>query len=397
MIEARLARHLKVAGLISTLSLGLVACVGDEGTDGSAGPEGPAGPAGPAGPQGPGEEVTPPVPGAVYTLSNDATFNAVFAFDRAADGTLTSRDVYLTGGTGTGGGLGNANALVLSQTKQMMVAANPGDSSISMLKLDPDRSLTLISKIASGGIRPVSVATFDDLVYVVNAGDATRAANISGFRIDDFGLTPLVGSTRPLSAANPAPAQISFTPGGDFLVVSEKGTNKIDTYAVTDGIAGPLNAQTSAGATPFGFTFSAAGQLIVSEAAGGAAGASTASSYTMSTSGTITPVSSAIASTQSAACWAAVAGNHVFMSNTASDTLSSYEIGATGSLTLVGSGVNATTGRGPTDMAVAGDFLYVLDANAGAMSWFSIAADGTLTAQPDFAGMPSKATGLVAF
>ena len=389
--------RLAVTGLISTLGLGLTGCVGDDGSDGATGPAGPEGPAGPAGPTGPGDEDPPPVPGAVYTLSNDATFNAVFAFDRAADGSLTPRDVYLTGGTGSGSGLGNANALVLSQDKQLLFAVNPGDSSISTLELNPDRSLTLLSKIASGGIRPVSVTTFDDLVYVVNAGNATTAGNISGFRIDDFGLTPIAGSTQPLSAANPAPAQISFTPSGDLLVVSEKATNKIDTYVVTAGVAGSINAQTSAGATPFGFAFSDAGQLIVSEAAGGAAGASTASSYTMSSAGEITPVSSAVPSAQSAACWAAVAGNHVYMSNTGSNNLSSYTIGANGSLALVGSGANAPTGAAPADSAVAEDFLYVLDAGSDAMSWFTIAADGSLTAQPDFTGMPANATGLVAF
>ena len=117
----------------------------------------------------------------------------------------------------------------------------------------------------------------------------------------------------------------------------------------------------------------------------------------MSSAGEITPVSSAVPSAQSAACWAAVAGNHVYMSNTGSNNLSSYTIGANGSLALVGSGANAPTGAAPADSAVAEDFLYVLDAGSDAMSWFTIAADGSLTAQPDFTGMPANATGLVAF
>jgi len=397
MIKARFARCVGVAGLAATLGLG--ACMGDMGADGADGTEGPAGPAGPAGPEGPGAPEDPVPAGAVFTLSNDTTGNAVFGYDRAADGTLTPRDVYLTGGAGTGGGLGNASALVMSSAKKMLFAVNAGDSSISTFALHPDRSLTLMSKIDSGGIKPVSVTTSDDLVYVVNAGDANNPANISGFHIDDFGLTALANSTQPLSIANPGPAQIAFSPDGKLLVVTEKGTNTIDTYVVTSGIAGSINAQASAGVTPFGFAFSAAGQLIVSEAAGGAANASTASSYTMAADGTLTPVSSAIASAQSAACWAVVAGTHVYMSNTGSNDLSSYTIGANGSLTLVGTGSSATTGSGPIDSAVTagGDFLYVLDVKGAAMSWYSIAADGSLAQQPpDFAGMPPHATGLVA-
>ena len=44
-------------------------------------------------------ESTKPV-GAVYVLSNRPTGNAVIAYDRAADGTLTPNGTYPTTGTG---------------------------------------------------------------------------------------------------------------------------------------------------------------------------------------------------------------------------------------------------------------------------------------------------------
>ena len=45
--------------------------------------------------------------GAVYTLTNEASGNAVAVFDRASDGSLTPDGTVPTGGNGTGAGLGS--------------------------------------------------------------------------------------------------------------------------------------------------------------------------------------------------------------------------------------------------------------------------------------------------
>jgi 6-phosphogluconolactonase (cycloisomerase 2 family) len=338
-------------------------------------------------------------PGTVYTESNDASANEVFAYSRGSDGNLAPLGVFATAGTGTGGGLGNSGALAVSPARQVLLAVNAGDSSVSMFEIHADGSLLLVSKIASGGVSPISVTVAGDIVYVVNAGNAATAtaANISGFQIDDVGLAPIPGSTQPLSAANPAPAQIAFTPDGTRLVVTEKATNKIDTYVVTAGVASAPAAQASAGKTPFGVAFDGAGHLIVSEAAGGADGGSTASSYTMASDGELTPVSSAVPSAQSAACWVVVVGSHAYAANTHSNNLSSYAIAATGALTLL-DGAAVATGTAPIDVAAtpAGAFLYAIDAGAQAISWSDVEADGTLVQQPDITGIPPHATGLVA-
>ena len=79
------------------------------------------------------------------------------------------------------------------------------------------------------------------LVYVLNAGGS---ANITAFRLSSAGeLTTLAGSTRPFSAAAPSPAQVEFTPAGDRLVVTEKATNLILTYAVGAGVLGGGDAR----------------------------------------------------------------------------------------------------------------------------------------------------------
>src|SRR4029079_14381215 len=125
---------------------------------------------------------------------------------------------------------------------------------------------------------------YHDLLYVLNAGGS---GNITGFNIGRHGtLTPISGSTRPLSGGATGPAQVQFSPDGDLLVVTEKTTNLIDTYTVDrHGIANGPTTHPSSGATPFGFAFSKRGTLIVSEAIGGTPGLSAVSSYDLDDDG----------------------------------------------------------------------------------------------------------------
>src|SRR5207253_96166 len=106
-------------------------------------------------------------------------------------------------------------------------------------------------------------------LYVLNAGGS---GNISGFTVDNSGrLTPIAGSTQPLSGSNVGPAQVSFSPDGRQLVVTEKTTNLLDVYSVdANGIASGPTTTPSAGGTPFGFAFGHRSDLFVSEAAGSA-------------------------------------------------------------------------------------------------------------------------------
>lgn len=112
-----------------------------------------------------------------------------------------------------------------------------------------DDGLTLVSRILSGGTLPTSLTVHDNLLYVLNAGGS---GNISGFGIgNDDQLVPIAASTRSLSGGATAPAQVSFSPDGHLLVVTEKATNAIDTYVVgADGRAAGPNVQASSGATP---------------------------------------------------------------------------------------------------------------------------------------------------
>src|SRR5690242_13294400 len=165
---------------------------------------------------------------AVYVQTNDATSNEVIAFGRDADGGLASLERFATGGRGTGQPhLPSQSSIVLSDDGRQLLVVNAGSDELSLFAVHND-GLRLCDRVASGGVTPTSVAVSSNRVYVLNNG----TPNIAGFRIDDGQLVELDGSARPLSAADADPAQVSFSADGRTLVVTERGTDSISTYAV---------------------------------------------------------------------------------------------------------------------------------------------------------------------
>jgi 6-phosphogluconolactonase (cycloisomerase 2 family) len=338
--------------------------------------------------------------GAVFTLTNEASGNAVLAFARGADGTLTPAGSFATGGAGTGSGLGSQGALILSKNGRSLYAVNAGSNDVSVLTAD-DHGVSLVSKVQSRGVKPISLTLANDLLYVLNAGDPTHAANIAGFRVGAGGkLTALAGSTRPLSGPAVDPAQIQFSRDGRTLVVTEKATSLIDTYTVgAGGLAAGPNVQPSAGQTPFGFDFDIHGHLIVSDAFGGAPGASALSSYSLTPAGRLRTITPLAPDGQTAACWVVTTtnGRYAYTTNTGSANVSSYTIGPDGALSLL-AGAAGSTGASPTDAALAkgSRYLYTLDSGSHTISAFVVRADGSLDSIPGAAGLPASAVGLAA-
>src|SRR5262249_46490755 len=155
---------------------------------------------------------TQEIVGAVYTMTNDPTDNAVLVFNRAADGSLTAGERFSTGGKGTGGrepdlGLGNAGALALSDDQRLLFVVNPGSDDISVFAVRQE-GLRRLDRVSSGGREPISVTVHGNLVYVLNAGGTVGGSdNISGFVVRRDRLSPLSDSTRPLSADVTSPGQ----------------------------------------------------------------------------------------------------------------------------------------------------------------------------------------------
>jgi 6-phosphogluconolactonase (cycloisomerase 2 family) len=325
--------------------------------------------------------------GAVFTETN-ASANAIEAYAQAGDGTLTPAAAYPTGGSGTGAaGLGSEGALALD--RGWLLAVNAGSNDVSAFRVRGTH-LVLVNRVPSGGTTPNSVTLDHGIAYVLNSGGT---GNISGFRLTHSGLVPLSGATQPLSSATAGAVQVSFTPAGDQLVVSEKGANTIDTYPVDRwGRAGPGTAHASAGAAPFGFAFGRHDSLLVTEA-----GASALSSYQLDPFATVT---ASLLNGQGAACWAAStrSGRLVYTANAATDSISAYSVAWDGSLGLVtpgGATAQLAAGTHPLDEAISRDrTLYVNGGNTGTINAFRINGNGSLTSLGSVSGLPAGFGGL---
>jgi 6-phosphogluconolactonase len=332
----------------------------------------------------------------VYTSTNGAAGNKVLVFDRAGDGSLSPAGSIATGGNGTGGGLGNQGALAVSKGGRFLYVVNAGSDSISTFKLRHG-DLKLADVTPSGGDQPISLTVRRGLLYVLNAGSGTIAGFTSAH---NGGLSPLAGSTEPIGGAGPA--QVEFSTDRRTLVVTNKDTNTIDTFAVgADGTPGPAQSQPSEGDTPFGFGFDKRGHLIVSEAFGGAPGASAVSSYSLDSSGLLTTISPSVPDHEAAACWIAITknGRFAYTTNTGSGSISSYSIDRDGSLGLLEQVAAATgTGSAPTDMAQTSSsrLLFALLPGTGEVASYRVAGDGGLTPVDQAGGVPASASGLAA-
>jgi 6-phosphogluconolactonase (cycloisomerase 2 family) len=336
--------------------------------------------------------------GHVYTLSNAADGNKVIDYRRSANGTLVFENSYATGGNGTGGGLGNQGAVILAG-EDVLLAVNAGSNTISSFRIRPN-GLQLRSTVQSGGMRPVSITEHEGLVYVLNAGGN---GNISGFRLlPNNRLEPIPNSTRPLSVAAPTgPAQISFVRRGQVLVITEKATNTITTYTVNYwGVPGVKHTLTSSSPTPFGFATGRLGNIFVSEAVGGAPGASVLSSYRIHSDGNISLVNGSVGAGQSAACWVVITdnGRYAYTTNTASNNISTFGVNVFNGNLNVSQAISATTEADPIDAALSSrsKYLYVLNGAAKSIDVFEVGFNGSLSPVQTVPGLPMGANGLAA-
>jgi len=322
---------------------------------------------------------------AVFVQTNALEGNAIAAYHRNGDGTLSYLTSYPTGGLGgreDGAGtdpLASQGSLMLVRDAGLLLAVNAGSDTISVFTVNGEQ-LQLTQVLASGGSFPTGFAVHGDLVYVQNGGGQ---GSVSGFRIAGAKLHPIEGSTRTLLLGNtPNPfflastAEVGFTPDGVHLIVTTKTHGTVDVFSV--GPDGRLSAapvkNPAAGPVPFAFLFDGAGRLILNFA-----GTSSLEAFTVNADNTLTPVGAAVSDTQAALCWATPAAGYIYTSNTGSGDVSQFRLAADGSIVLVNA-VAASGIPGVTDSAPAGgQFLYVQSGTSSSVHVFGIGAGGTLT------------------
>lgn len=334
--------------------------------------------------------------GYLYTQSNH-TINQIVCYRQNSDGSLTFKDYYATGGMGTATPLGSQGALAMSQDRKWLFAVNAGNQSITSFMLSADGSLKRADTENSVGQKPVSLCTYGNYVYAVNA----TSSNITGFRVAPTGeLTYIPGSMQSLSGPGVVPAQISFSPNGSYLYVTEKMSNKISVFPVnSNGVAGPGTFIASTGVTPFGFSCARDQYLVVSNATMNTSNAGTCTSYDGIASGNPGPVNSTVANGQTAPCWVTTTyfGRYAFVTNTFSGTISSYYVGPSGNLYLING--SAASGSGPIDICVAENnyYVYVINSLNHTIGWMRRGFLGSLHSIGQTTNVTAHASGLVSY
>ena len=348
--------------------------------------------------------------GAVYVMTNDRRANEIVVYERDSQGRLRENGRALTGGRGSGGGidpLSSQDSLLLSREGRSLFAVNAGSSQISRFFVE-GVDIELVDVVGSRGAMPISLTTHEGLLYVLNSGSRP---NIHGFRLkEDGSLRRLTRSKRFLasdisaSGRSEFPVQVSFSPDGSWLVVTDLETDEIQVFAVgEDGRpADDATRWPSVGGGPFGFDFDSRDHLLVSELFGssprGTARAGAVSSYTVASDGSLELLSRSVDNFQAATCWLVSDGRRsAFTSNTASGTLSRYKVRKSGRLRLRGDdGVEfrfpGAPAALPIDLAITPDgrFLYSLNTGRGTIGMFRVRPNGRLIFLGEAGALPAR-------
>jgi 6-phosphogluconolactonase len=393
--------------------------------------------------------------GAVFMATNDAKNNEVVAFSRDADGKLTEVGRYSTGGVGSGSVEDVAQSVILGTSEaeaspnqygdkaELLFVGNAGSNTISVFRVNAD-GIELVSKVPSGGEKPVSLAVSKGLLYVLNSGEfddrlilrqppmapedvlenctSGQVPQVTGFRVAPDGkLTQIEGSSRLLSGVHPAGcASIGFSRDGSTLIATERiaakfdpatgfGKGEILTYPVrADGTLGAPMTTEPTGNGPYGFTFTESGVMLMAEQNGAVAnpGGGHVTSYKLNPDRTLTRLSGSIPNGATDTCWIVLTDNQKIAFTTSpfeGGAISSYTVDSNGVMTLrhpVASAPdgrdasNDSTGDGLLDVSLSRDnkYLYVLTLDGGINS-FKVNDNATLTPLEKFEVITLKPLG----
>ncbi|WP_443045112.1 lactonase family protein [Streptomyces sp. NBC_00223] len=322
--------------------------------------------------------------GPVFVQTDNPAGNEIVAYRRAADGSLSRRGTFATGGKGgvldgsVVDHLASQDSLVYDCAHHLLFAVNAGSDTVTVFSVDGEK-LHREQVISSGGSFPVSVTVHKDRVYVLNAREG---GSVQGYRIaGGKRLERVAGWKRELGLDTTAapefthtPGQVSFTDDGSRLIVTTKaGGSSIDVFGVSP--SGALSARpvvnVENGAVPFGFTFDGHGRLVVADA-----GTNAVLTFAIRGDGSLVRLDDAPTG-QQATCWIARAGDRFYASNAGSNTLSGFRQTRRATLEPLG---DTATGAGTVDSAVTPDerFLYVQTGGTGGVDAFRVEPDGSL-------------------
>jgi 6-phosphogluconolactonase (cycloisomerase 2 family) len=315
----------------------------------------------------------------VYVMTNSTGSNAVIAFKRADDGSLSMAGTYMTGGKGISGDVDDQHSLRVAGN--WVFAANPGSNDITVFKKD-GKGLKKMGQYPSGGMNPVSIAVSGNKLAVANQAVKSGTPNISTFNIGMDGSLKPTGKESVSFTAGAGPADVDFSPNGKMLAVSygyqAAETSMVATYAVDD--AGMLSKASEAPAFgPVGLSWNPNGSRIYVSTFRNAS----ILTFGVGEDGKLTALQT-LKDTETAACWTTVnaAGDRLYAANFVSNSVSTYSLDNSGDAKFVSAAKRPNvSGNDTKDMALSADgkFLYVLGSTSKRIDTFKVGMDGTLT------------------
>jgi 6-phosphogluconolactonase (cycloisomerase 2 family) len=191
----------------------------------------------------------------VYIETNDPDQNAVIAYKNNGDGQLQPLpgSPFLTGGKGIDHSVrqvyANAsdNEVIISNDRRFLLAVNSGSNNISVFNINSDGSLSAIpgSPFPSGGVLPVSMAHWQQYIFVANKNSLplqspNQLPNYIALRLEGDGTLSYVPGARVDLPSNSSPCQVLISRNHPFLFGSEF-TNHISHYVInSNGSLGDL-------------------------------------------------------------------------------------------------------------------------------------------------------------
>lgn len=327
--------------------------------------------------------------GAVFAMTNATAGNRIITYGRDKNGTLTRLGSVGTRGLGIGVDTDTQGPLRLSKDHRFLYAVNPGSDDITVFAVEGTR-LRFLQRVDAGD-QPLSLTLHGHWLYVLNGSVAGNG--ITGFTVKSDGtLMPLPDSFRALSSPIAVPGEVSFSPDGRVILVTQKTTNvlvppdnAIDAFQIgRDGYASELPIRNASfGLRPFSLAFRSNGRVVVVESFNAAPELSAASSYELTSDGTLAVISGSVANGQTDVCWVVLSRDerYAFTSNFGSGTISSYRFTPSGALTLLeGRAASFAAKSQPVDSDLSDDglYLYQLLRGSGAVAALRIEDGGRL-------------------
>jgi 6-phosphogluconolactonase (cycloisomerase 2 family) len=353
----------------------------------------------------------------VYVESNDPNGNAIFAFRRADDGSLTPLpgSPFPAGGTGITptfalGPFDSDQEVIANPSHTLLFAVNGGSDTIAVFRINDDGSLTPVegSPFPSGGSNPVSLGLSGDILCVVNKDEdpghpGRFLPNYTTFRVTRGGqLVPIPNSTV-FDDLGSDPSQALVSPGGRLLFGADFLGGILRSFAIHGN--GRLDPRAAVPLPPAEFADTGAPPLPLGLAAHptrpllyvGFVTINRVGVYRYDASGTLRFLRT-VPDSGKAVCWLLVnkAGTRLYASNTGDLSISVYDLSGDPAepVEIQKVKLNAAPGSNPAcfqfGLDPSGSFLHVVTQQASptstvaanALHVFRVGPDGKLTEVP---------------